>query len=256
MDGVPDQKSLAAVVLDAIRRGDAALLRRCLDQGALPDGWWDPVEGAARYRQTIEMFGRHATLPDESNPRTDSPPDIDAMMLATFGGECTAPGAHEIPLHLAAGRGALDCMHALLEAGADINRRDSAGASALFRAGTPEAARALIIAGIDVHAVNRFGNDVLQERLSEATGPDDDPAGIDRDLALCRAMLDGGVPLRIEIRGRSRLYHAAFAEHLHGVRFLLAAGHPIDADTGHTALHAICWHWDYNDPRDANTRGG
>lgn len=254
MDNVPDQKLLAAKALAAIRSDDVAQLRLLLKQGAPPDGWWDPVEAAASDRQRNEMIRQQAPSLDVVELPDDLQQEFEAIMAEDFGNECTGPYSHEIPLHLAANGGALDCIHALLEAGADINKRDRSGATALFSASTPQVVTVLIDAGIDVHAVTRFGKDAFQDRLAEATEPDDAPSQIERDLALCKAMLDAGVPLLFRCRHKSRLYDAAFAEHLHGVKFLLDAGHPINADTGNNALHAICWHSDYSDSRDENTR--
>lgn len=52
---------------------------------------------------------------------------------------------------------------------------------------------------------------------------------------------------------RNRLYEAAFSENPDAVKFLLEAGHPI-VSAERSALHAICWHWDYGDERDFRTR--
>lgn len=254
MDNMPDHKSLAAKALAAIRSDDAGQLRFLLKQGAPPDGWWDPVEAAARDRRMHEMIRQHAPNLDRPDCPDDLQQELETTMSEAFGDECTGPYSHEIPLHLAAKNGNLDCIHALLESGADVNKRDRSGATALFSASTPHAVTALINAGINILAMTRFDKDAFQDRLGEATEPDDDPSRMESELALCKAMLDAGMPLVKQGRRNSRLYDVAFAEHLHGVKFLLEAGHPIDADTGHNALHAICWNWDYSDPRDANTR--
>jgi len=254
MDNAPDLKSLAEQVLAAVKSDDSAHLRVLLKQGAPPDGWWDPIEAAARSRQMNELIKQHALPVDLSGLPDDLKEELEAMMAERCYDECTGPYSHEIPLHVAAESGAVDCIHALLEAGADINKRDSSGATALFCASAPRVVSALIQAGINVHAVTTHDYDAFKDRLSQATEPDDDPSHIEADLAVCKAMLDAGMPLIVPGRRSSRLYDAAFAEHLQGVKLLLNVGHPIDADTGHNALHAICWHWDYSGPRDVNTR--
>jgi hypothetical protein len=144
-------------------------------------------------------------------------------------------------------------MRILLAAGADARRRQRRGHTALFAVRSAEAVDVLVASGVDVHAVDEFGYDALREHLMTLG---DDESGDAAVVAVCRALIAAGAPLvGPDVGDRAtRLYDAAFAENLGAVEFLLAAGHPIDADRATTALHAICWHWDYGDERDERTR--
>jgi ankyrin repeat protein len=140
-----------------------------------------------------------------------------------------------------------------LSANAVIDKRDNQGRTALFYASSGEAVKLLIAAGIDVSATCAYGDDSLGYQLDSLN--DDENERI-RITNVCLAMVESGLPLeRNDARfGRSRLYRAAFSENLHALMFLLHAGHPANSDAYTTALHAICWHWDYGDERDENTR--
>lgn len=249
----PQMKEKSRQLCDAARVGDLVGMRRLLEAGASPNPVWDADEAAREHQRRQEEL--HASmaehlaklnLPEETIAETSFPNDL----LPAF----DAPSDFEIPLFCAAEGGSVECLELLLKTGAGLHQRDWMGHTALFDAGSPEVARSLIDAGIDRHAADKGGDDALSKLLDDLSGENEQTH--DRIIATCNALIQAGIPV-VRSRpgwGNSRLYDAAFRENLHAVKFLLDAGHPIDADQGTTALHAICWHWDYGDERDEVTR--
>jgi len=164
----------------------------------------------------------------------------------------SAPSSSDIPLMCAAESGSAACVELLLRAGADVNVIDNMRGSALFYAASAGVVHALVDAGIDIHHVDERAKDALQHILENMAAEADE---LTKMSLVCDAMLQAGLPLVARADECHRLYDAAFAENEHAVRWLLQAGHAVTA-TEHrgTALHALCWHWDYGDERDDTTR--
>jgi len=123
----------------------------------------------------------------------------------------------------------------------------------LFAARTGEIVRLLVEAGADVAAVHEHGQDALQTLLMSVlphAGPGE--PGV-RDA--CTALLQAGAPLVSPVGWAGRLHLAAFWPSLPAVKFLLEAGHPVEAQGVTTALHAICWHCVYQCDTDEITSG-
>ncbi len=252
-------KKLALQVLDAICRGDAGSLGDLLSRGAPPDGWWDAVESAERDRQLHrDMADIEMSLSIELGLREEATVAANSFMAA-LDAEHQGPCSFEIPLHLAAECDSVECLQVLLDAGADINKKERCGCTALFVAKSAHMVRLLADAGIDLLAQCMFGRDALRDRLEDfCTKYREEPQyPVDNQAveAVCDALLEVGLPLIRRLGSSSRLYNAAFNENPLAVRFLLETGHPaVMSDDQSTALHAICWHWDYGDQRDNDTR--
>jgi ankyrin repeat protein len=179
--------------------------------------------------------------------RSDDPPALSRLLESgastkarwKYSGE---PSSWAIPIHLAASTGSAECVRVLLRHGASPNERDANGKTPLFGARTAEVVRLLAEAGANLVATDQGGMDALQSLLLGLRSPAEE-----QDAAIryaCTELLQGGVPLVTAAGWAGRLHLAAFWPSLPAVKFLLEAGHPIDAQAGTTALHAICWHYD------------
>lgn len=146
----------------------------------------------------------------------------------------------QIPLFCAAEAGSAECVHLLLEIGEAADVRDGMSRTPLMVAGSAEAARALIAARADVHAVNEFGDDTLEVVLKECC---DDDSKV-RKLEVARVLLQAGADIEWRDKfGHTRLYSMAFRRVPSAVRFVLEAGAGLHASQGEsgTPLHAVCW---------------
>lgn len=242
----------ARLVADAARIGDPQRLRVLLANDMPANAHFDQEvsrKNAAQYDAILKQCDEY-----ESNELLECIKDeYDELIKQSSLQAASGPYGFSIPLFMAAESGSGACVDLLIEAGADLAQLDNSGQNALFSARSPEAVNSLARAGISLDVEAEFERDALRELLDEM---DDDPEENKQIAATCRAMIHAGVPLVHANRDRNRLYDAAFAENLAAVEFLLSEGHPIDPDEdGRTALHAICWHWDYEDEkRDERTR--
>ena len=93
-------------------------------------------------------------------------------LMSVFFGGATSSGAGRTELMVAACEGQTGKAKALIKAGADVNAKDKYGQTALIwasAAGHAEIASALIKAGADVNAKRKDGGTALMGRRLEAT---------------------------------------------------------------------------------------
>jgi len=154
--GTGDRDRINRQLCDAARNGDVARVKTLLAEGADPDGYWDPV--AARHRHELiqeelldpedrAMFeGLRAVVPDEMREIFDA---TDAAP--------TAPYGDTIPLFCAANSGSLACVQTLLDAGADVHKRDDMARTAMWYVTSADVAKRLIELGVTTSERDRFG---------------------------------------------------------------------------------------------------
>jgi ankyrin repeat protein len=104
----------------------------------------------------------------------------------------------ESPLTMAVHRGYLEIVRMLLEAGADVRRRDGSGNTAIAAAQTPEMVRLLIKRGADPNAPARYDETPVAKAIGAA------------NLPLLDALLEGGA--RFDVPSRSSDYFTRVVE--------------------------------------------
>lgn len=218
-------------LFDATEKGDAALVRRLLDEGANVGARWD------YRRKKIELDN-------------DSPPDLKAVWLARDNIDDTAlllaarlehvnvvaalldagadpnassggPCVEETALTLAAWRKCVPILRLLLDKGAAVNVADGWGDTPLICAastGDEESVLLLLERGADIHATDELGANVL---LRAAGGG---------NIAVITLLEELGLPLEsVDEIGRTAVMHAATHGHAHVLRFLVERGLPTNA---------------------------
>ncbi len=118
----------------------------------------------------------------------------------------------ESPLTMAIGRGHLEIARILLEAGADVNRRDDFDQSPLDRARTAEAMELLLAHGADVNASGRRGMSALDLAIER------------RDPATVQILMAHGARVDLPNNAQDRFLVAAQRRDVALIRTLLAAG--------------------------------
>lgn len=154
--GTRDPERMNRRLCDAARQGDTAQVEVLIAEGADPDGYWDPVEARRRHeimreqllaeadRQLVESL--RAVVPDEVRDAldvTEAPP--------------TAPYASLIPLFCAVQSGSMDCVRALLDAGADVSKHDDLSRTAMWYVTSADVARHLAGHGLSTEDRDCFG---------------------------------------------------------------------------------------------------
>ncbi|MEZ6235552.1 MAG: ankyrin repeat domain-containing protein [Phycisphaerales bacterium] len=246
----------ARLVCRVAERGDHDRLAVLLERRAPANAVFDAGQARRDTRARLDGFEPN----QDSGALHGAPPEVSeairgigrGMMRDLTERIASRPSFYHIPLFVAAQSGSERCVQMLIDAGADVACLDGMGQTALFWAATPGVVRALARAGVDLCHVHDYGLDALRHRL-ECFGVEGTSG--EQVAAVCRALLESGVSLNQRPGADTdRLFDAAFAENLGAVQFLLEAGVDVRR-AGRTALHAICWHWDYSDERDQITRG-
>ena len=165
-------------------------------------------------------------------------------LLIQHGANVNAKGRFDAPLHVAAQSGIfdqsgdvkLDIAQALIEAGADVNAKDTnyQGDSdntplhLAIHAGHGDLAKLLIASGADVQARNHAGNPPIQVAAF---------AGLPEVIKL---LIEAGSPVNLQDHvGDTPLHDAALQGQVEAVQALIAAGADVQAvnNAGHTPLN-------------------
>ena len=156
LGGLPPLHAMSATALhEAATRGDTAVLRQQLQQGA-------PVDGRDGAGRTALLAATHANQVEA------------ARLLVAAGADVNAKDAIQDSPYLYAGaRGLLEILQLTLAHGADLRSTNRYGGTALIPAaerGHVEAVRTLITAGVDVDHINRLGWTALLEAILLSDG--------------------------------------------------------------------------------------
>ena len=144
----------------------------------------------------------------------------------------SAPSSFEIPLFLAASSESTECVRMLLDAGADIRRRDDSSQTALWEAENPEIARLLVERGLDLEDRDQYERTPLSAAVSEG----------ETAISRVKALIAAGADLNATHDRGYTVFMSAVGSGRHPelLRLLIAAGADAHAvsDLGYNAFHA------------------
>ena len=193
--------------------------------------------------------------------------DVEMLRLfisqkADINAQCPLSG-NDRALHLAADRGASECLKELLRCRADASLVDGNGATALSRAARNRKCVEMLLPLSDVHARDNDGitalqraagdNDVAMLELLQNAGAEIEALDDAGDAALAFAAIEGAqdaiqycIRQRCDVNrqnkhGRSPLMHAAAGNHVQALCLLLGSGAAVETvdEDGNTALHLV-----------------
>ncbi len=235
---------------DAVRVGDADIVRRLLDDGARPDApgpdgttalHWaaqsDQVESARALLvagASAETTNRYGVTPLSLAATNGSSEMVRLLLEAGAAVDTPSPGG-DSPLMLASRTGRVPAIEALLDAGAEVNASESwQNQTALMwaaEAGNADAITALAAAGADVEA--RSADELTPLLFAVREGH------IDAVHALLAAGADVNAPARDET---TPLVASVLNAHFElGLVLLEAGGDPNLPDRRGSILHALSW---------------
>lgn len=258
-----DPDTTTGVLCEVAAVGDAERLRVLLDLGMSANPHWDPVaaqrehdemlQSMRRDSQKIQDEMRNALKPLLENaavdPATPSDDPLSSLDRAVRG-----PQSWDIPLFRAASCGSTECVHLLLERGANPNQPDDDGRTALFYACTPQIVRVLLDGGADPRHLDGKGLDAVVG-VFETRGADGAPVrpmGCAIEAAkLIAASIPSYDAVAFQSWPSSKLAYAASHRLDGAVETLLALGAPVTPPSGKPpALHRVCWLGDSGDPAE------
>jgi ankyrin repeat protein len=227
------------LLCQAAAAGNVEEVRRLLALGCNASGHFDAARAAERYAPIRRLV-------PPPNPIADVPADIQAKVnermaeyeRETFQQLSGAPSSREIPLFAAVEAGCLDCISALLAAGANPAVRDNLGVNALSRARTPEIAKTLVRAGTPLELT-----EAEAASSSRCTSPLDDAISSGCEgLEVARAVIAAGANVNATLDHGYTLFMSAVGSSRHPemLRLLIASGanpHAV-SEYGYNAWHA------------------
>jgi hypothetical protein len=162
---VPSPSELNQALCDAAGAGDLERVHALLAAGADPSGHWDADEAKREHEAMMKDVDMSSALAD-----LELPAELVEEMQAGIEQDQAVPSApygHEIPLFCAGTSGAVDVVHVLLDAGADVHRRDNASRTALYEAATVDVARLLVERGLSLEDADQLGWTPLVNAVSD-----------------------------------------------------------------------------------------
>ncbi|MFI5384945.1 MAG: ankyrin repeat domain-containing protein [Fimbriimonadales bacterium] len=165
-----DKKTANRMLCNAARAGDVQRLSVLTGLGLDVNGFWDQKEAKASWRSIPDATPRIGSWMFRLAFKAIS----EKVESEIFESSTSAPFSFEIPIHMAAESGSLDCVRHLVELGANVPARDNQRRTAIYRAGSKEAIRLLMDFGAPLEDADEFG----WSPLTDAVG--DGIAGIDR----------------------------------------------------------------------------
>lgn len=217
---------------EAAEAGSVDRVRALLNHGLDPNGHWDPDEARATHRRMMEKMAEYRERMPDPFMTEEIRESMNAMAEESLEEDCAAPMSHEIPLFCAASSGCVSCVSLLLDAGADVHRRDNLNETALYSASNADVIRTLIEAGLSIEDRNQFEWSPLVSALSDG----------EEGLARVRALIACGADVNAtHDRGYTVFMSAVGSErHPDALRLLIESGadpHAV-SELGYNAFHA------------------
>jgi ankyrin len=153
--------------------GDASRLRLCLELGCDPNETdtcgVTLLANAARTGDLdrVKLLLEAGASPNASNVIVPTPPTSLKCLGDKY--DDTAPSSFQIPLHNAVEADDVGIVNLLIAAGANINATDKGRETALFIVRSPEVARELVRAGLNVEEENWLGWSPLVSAVSDGS---------------------------------------------------------------------------------------
>ena len=197
------------------------------------DGRWvdGPSDAAACHRWNTDMYFKAATL-EEVTACLEAGADVNAYTSGYRAGR---------PLHHAVRKNELPIIELLLNAGADVDGRDSGGSTPLHVAAAwnddPAIFKVLLRAGAEVNAQDNDWNTPLHDLATRFWFNSD---LVNQSVVLTQILIDAGADVKARQRhGYTPLHHAARSNSLAVIEILLKADADVDArnHAGQTPLH-------------------
>lgn len=233
-----DPEDANRYLCDSAALGDARRLEVLLRHGLDARGYWDAGRARERHLRGVEQMRMCAAkMPDlfasvpgsiwanleESRKQMEQ----DSLKQA-----CSGPSGWEIPLFRAAESGNIECVKALVEAGADVRVRDNSARTAMYEANSREMVALLHEAGVPLEDADKYGWSPLVAAVIYGR----------EAIRRIRALIDVGADVNATREGGYSVFMSAVGagRSLEVIQMLIEAGANPHAETEHgsNAFHA------------------